>query len=125
MKSYTFTVPMKPAGKERPRFSNGNTYMPAKYMKWKKDFIAYCFAYGNFPSFQALKCPICFSVTFCTKTGKMRPDIDNAVGACLDAIQDTKDRRGLIANDRQVIELHARVCEGLKDEIMFTLQEVQ
>jgi Holliday junction resolvase RusA-like endonuclease len=124
MNIYTFTVPFKPAGKERPRFANGRTYMPPKYVKWKTDFFRHCIRLDQPHRRIHLTGNLIFTVVFKSKTGKIRPDLDNAVGSILDSIQDEGGRLGLISNDRQIVEIHASIAKSSRDEIVFHLQEV-
>jgi len=48
------------------------------------------------------------TILLITKTGNMRPDIDNAAGGVLDAMQDA----GIIGNDKQVRRITATVLRG-------------
>jgi Holliday junction resolvase RusA-like endonuclease len=120
MKIYYFEVPMKPAGKERPRFAIGRTYMPAKYMKWKKDFLAHCMKSYHWNRNTPITSKLSISVRFYTKTGNMRPDLDNALGAIMDAIQGK-----IIDNDRQIRRIdHCGIEQDDCDRISFHLEEL-
>jgi len=94
-------VAMKPAAKARPRVTRRGVYMPKAYQVWRKTFQELAR-----PQYQGepFTCPVYLAVIFSTKTGTMRPDIDNAAGAVLDALQPW-----FIKNDSQVRELIAGV----------------
>jgi Holliday junction resolvase RusA-like endonuclease len=122
-KTYTFLVPMQPAAKARPRVTRGHAYMPDTYVKWKKEFLARCMSvYNKSPP---IECKLCISIIFMTKNGKMRPDIDNALGACMDSLQGTATTRVIIKNDRQIVEIGRVYCvKSDEEKIMVTLTEV-
>lgn len=95
MSFYQF-FPIEPMAKARPRVTKRGTYMPKDYMAWRKKFCSICM---HMPS--PVKPPLSISVMVLTKSGKMRPDLDNVGAAVLDALQDAK----VIANDRDAVRL--------------------
>lgn len=86
------SVPLKPAGKARPRVTENGTFMPPAYRAWKRAFVAWCV--DNVKA--RVVGPYALKVVFRTPNGRMRPDLDNAAGAVLDALQDA----GVTENDR-------------------------
>lgn len=93
-----FFKDLPPMAKARPRVTRRGTYMPANYTKWRKVFAARCYR-----PFQPFLGRISVIIRVYTKSGKMRPDLDNVVGAVLDAMQDAE----VLANDRLVTHLEA------------------
>lgn len=90
-KVISLVVALPPRSKARPRVTCHGTYMPPGYSKWRQAFVAACAGYpwrlvGRFR----------IGVIFWTRTGDIRPDLDNALGAVLDALQDA----GIIEDDR-------------------------
>jgi Holliday junction resolvase RusA-like endonuclease len=117
----TVRLPIKPTGKARPRVTSHGTYMPKRYEEWRA--MVRLHAHLQLPRSTAipLACPVAFRCTFSTPSGKIRPDLDNAVGAILDAIQvPPAGGWGLIANDRQVRSITAEITTG-DDCITFTI----
>lgn len=111
-------LPIKPMGKARPRFGKGRTFMPPKYMKWKRDFIlALRLASG---SRDPVVTPFSLTVNITRRSGKMRSDLDNSVGSILDALQDGS----FIVNDRDCHELHVRLKRGKQEGIYLELEEI-
>jgi Holliday junction resolvase RusA-like endonuclease len=120
---------MKPCAKARPRVTSNGTYMPQEYRDWKRKFAwlasqewdHWLRANGHHvPSI--IDGPIAVSVEWRTTTGNMRPDVDNALGSVLDALQDAL----IFANDSQVREIHGRVDKAKKAEtgITVTIEEI-
>jgi Holliday junction resolvase RusA-like endonuclease len=97
-------VPLAPQAKARPRVTSRGTYMPPHYQAWRLDFVAAC----NTQKWEPIAGPFDISIRFITKSGVMRPDLDNALGACLDALQDA----GVIENDKACKRLEAEVAKG-------------
>lgn len=102
MPSVALAIPMAPMPKKRPRFGAGAVYNDDKYSQWKRDFGLYCLGAVRTEG------PFKVTILFYTRNGKMRPDIDNAAGAVLDALQEA----GVIENDRHARELHAALRIG-------------
>jgi Holliday junction resolvase RusA-like endonuclease len=111
MNDLTLVIPIGPMAKARPRVTRRNVYMPAHYQAWREKFAGYCLGAREVVGTFAL------TVAFRTKTGNMRPDLDNAVGAVLDALQDAK----VIANDSACKSLVAFLEKGHRSEITITL----
>lgn len=112
----TFWLRMRPAGKARPRVTAKSTYMPKAYQAWRRQAESLIglslrdWAEEHLDTWRALRngsdCSL--SIVIETPTGRMRPDIDNAVGAIMDALQGA----GVLANDRQVRRLSAEIRRG-------------
>jgi Holliday junction resolvase RusA-like endonuclease len=94
---YEADIPIEPHAKERPRFGSGRAYNSKRYTDWRKRFVALAPRVKQ-PMSGALE----VSIFFHTKSGKMRPDLDNAAAGVCDALQDA----GVIANDRDIVDLH-------------------
>ena len=105
---------LAPQAKARPRVTSKGTYMPRAYQTWRKDFVAAC----NEVEWSPVVGPFAIGIKFVTKTGSMRPDLDNAVGACLDALQDA----GVIENDRDCKKLSAEMVKGKRTQIEIELR---
>lgn len=91
----TIYLPLPPMAKARPRVTRNGTFMPKRYQDWRKSFVL---LWRKAKGARGLTGTLEVKVWFCTKTGTMRPDVDNAYSACLDAMQDA----GAFVNDRQV-----------------------
>jgi Holliday junction resolvase RusA-like endonuclease len=120
---------MKPAAKARPRVTSNGTYMPQEYRDWKRTFAFHAgrqfeqwLQANGHPVLSMIQGPIAVSVEWRTTTGNMRPDVDNALGSVLDALQDAL----IFANDSQVREIHGRVDKAKKAEtgITVTIEEI-
>jgi len=97
---YHATIAIEPHAKERPRFGAGRCYNSKKYTDWRKRFVALA------PKAKRpLRGSLDMTVLFATKTGKMRPDLDNALAGVADALQDA----GIIENDRDITSLYCCV----------------
>ncbi len=97
--SWSALLPIEPCAKARPRVTRRGTYMPKSYMEWRRRFVALC---NKDDLHRALvPGPLSIIVIVYTKSGKMRPDLDNVGAACLDALQDA----GVIENDRDAVRL--------------------
>ena len=115
-------IPMRVVPKARPRVTKNGTFMPKGYMAWKKEFVT---------QLKALRVPankyagnVALEVIFDTdemwvqlvpindKKPKhlKRIDIDNAIGAVMDALQDAQ----IIEDDKQVVQLDVSYLQ--KDE---------
>lgn len=106
---------LKPQAKARPRVTSRGTYMPSAYTAWRKDFVSACNEYDWAP----VAGPFAITLRFVTKSGTMRPDLDNAAGACLDALQDA----GVIENDKNCRRLVAEMAQGKRPQIEIELRE--
>jgi Holliday junction resolvase RusA-like endonuclease len=101
------TLYIKPCAKARPRMTkSGHAYMPKAYMDWRARFRQLW--HNCVPKFPPFSENIAVTVFFYTTTGTMRPDLDNAAAAVLDALQDVN----AITNDRHVFNI---VCSIIKD----------
>lgn len=90
-------IPLAPKPKARPRFSRGRAYMASDYTQWKDKFRKYVETEWGVP---ALECHCVLNIVFYSSS--LRPDIDNACGSILDALN------GLVwKDDRQVKQLSA------------------
>lgn len=96
-------IPLPPMPKKRPRVTARGTYMPPEYTEWKRDFGTHCRGVKPFGGVG-----FGISVRFVTATGRMRCDLDNALGAVLDALQDA----GIIQNDRFAESIQASKAKG-------------
>ncbi len=106
-----------PFAKPRPRFDSrgrGRCFMPTAYRRWQASFRSFL------PRLSPpLHSRLGVSIVFATPSGRMRPDIDNAAGAVLDALQPQT-----IDNDRLVDELRARVVKAKRTAIMVDVYEL-
>lgn len=109
-------VPLPPMPKMRPRFGQGRAHNDERYSQWKRDFGVHC--WGK-PSLGAG--PFGIHIQFETTTGRMRPDLDNAAGAVLDALQDA----GVIGNDRDAVDLRAVITKRAVPQILITLWNIE
>lgn len=112
---------LKPMAKARPRLGQGYVHMPRPYVEWRYDFAMRCrlrFAdeHGQLP--QPIAKPVAVAIQYRTTTGNMRPDIDNAAGACLDGLQEA----GLLANDSQVRRLSVEVVKAKRQDVGITVE---
>ena len=105
-------IPMPPAAKARPRVTSRGTYMPRKYQEWRREFVGHCEGSGQVSG------PFALAVTFETKSGTMRPDLDNAAAAVLDALQDAE----VIQNDRNCRRLFAEVVKAKGNRIVVDIE---
>ncbi len=107
---YTFTVQGRPVPKGRPRMSRkGRVYTPEATKEAEQLYVD---SVGDAPSFDG---PVYIELTFtadCTEVeiqtvdgwkSPLRGDLDNYIKLALDGIQ----KAGIIANDRQVVGVHA------------------
>lgn len=95
---WSASIKLPPMAKARPRVTRRGTYMPKPYQQWRQKF---CALVGRPP--KPLAGHLAIAIRIYTKSGKMRPDLDNVVGAVLDALQDAQ----VIANDRTVRQIGA------------------
>jgi Holliday junction resolvase RusA-like endonuclease len=104
---------MKPAAKARPRVTRNGTFMPPAYREWQRAFVWRAIGQHRGEYFGSLA----IGVTIRTATGNMRPDVDNAAGAVLDALQDA----GTIGNDSQVRRLFVEVVKVKRQDVGITV----
>ena len=114
MRDWTVTLPVRGRAKARPRVTRHGTYMPADYMRWRRETAMLVKASGMPEQFTG---PVQLTVLFDSDSmhihvqeleGLVRPkhvraDVDNLVGAVMDMLQDA----GVIANDRLVLAVEA------------------
>ena len=107
---YAFTVQGRPVPKGRPRMSRkGRVYTPETTKEAEQLYVD---SVSDAPSFDG---PVYITLTFtadCTEVkiqtvegwkSPLRGDLDNYIKLALDGIQ----KAGIIANDRQVVGVHA------------------
>lgn len=124
-----FHLPIAPAGKERPRVTRFGTFMPKGYEAWRE--VVRLQVRSKVPAAMLDRLPLtgrlAFRATFHAVHGRMKPDLDNAIGAIWDAIQVPPVKRGggwgLIANDSQFKRVTAEVVTGVPG-ITFTVEEI-
>ena len=113
------TLYIKPCAKARPRMTKtGHAYMPKAYMDWRKLFRQLW--HNCVPAFPPFDKNIAVHVEFHTLTGNMRPDVDNATAAVLDALQDVK----AITNDRYVKDHSGKVIKSETARIVITINSL-
>ncbi len=105
-------VEIEPHAKERPRNGSGHMYSPKKYEEWKKRFAALVK-----PFHMVIEKNIGIDVIYLTRTGDMRPDLDNAIGAVWDALQ----QANYLGNDRDVKYETSMVLPGKQSGIYFKI----
>lgn len=122
MDSVKFSVPLKIKAKPRPKVTRSGHayYADADYMSWRAAVLAKALVAS---AGQQIEGDLCARITIYADSFEVeiarlktdpvyvRSDIDNAMGAVFDAIQGKKGERGLIANDRQIREVHCRIAE--------------
>jgi len=86
-------VSIEPCAKERPRWAFNRMHNSKHYEDWKVRFAALV---KPFP--MVMEKDIGIDVIFLTKTGHMKPDIDNAIGAIYDSLQ----QANYLVNDSNV-----------------------
>ena len=96
---------LEPCAKARPRVTARGTYMPKRYQDWRKKFVAMW--RSTVPHYQWNE-PVGISVRWTTPTGKCKPDLDNAIAAIFDALQDA----GALSNDSLVRSGSFRIDVG-------------
>jgi Holliday junction resolvase RusA-like endonuclease len=117
----TLTFPgMKPHAKDRARFHNvsGRHMVAPKFRQWRHEFVLMTRSQTGTGRREPITEPIAVAVTYRTATGNMRPDVDNAAGAVLDALQDA----GIIANDSQVRRLLVEVVKAPRADVGITVR---
>ena len=110
-----FAIPMKPIGKARPRVTKHGTFMPKAYDLWRNMFKLHVRnqVHSSLLHLLPLTGRLSFSCVFQSPTGNIRPDLDNAIGACFDAIQvPKKGGWGLIQDDKQFALIVTRIVQG-------------
>jgi Holliday junction resolvase RusA-like endonuclease len=88
--------------------------MPAPYVRWKRTFAFHARAQW---SRAALEGPVRVAAEFITPTGGCRPDLDNALGAVLDALEGI-----VIVNDRQVRAGAYTISKGEEQRIVVEVE---
>jgi len=103
----TIEISVAPFAKARPRATRGpGVYMPRSYVASKRAaVIEMRKAWGDRRTIMET---VSVTILLITASGNMRPDIDNAAGGVLDAMQDA----GILGNDKQVRRLTATVLRG-------------
>lgn len=86
--------------------------MPKPYQDWRRRFVGMV-DHGAAPMGEEIH----VGLVVITKSGKMRPDLDNVLGAVLDALQDAN----VIANDRGVVAFSAEIRKGGKPGLHITV----
>ena len=91
--------------------------MPKSYQEWRAQFVELASKQWDGTPMEG---DLYVRMTFCCK-GKLRPDLDNAIGAALDALQDT----GVFANDRAVKKVKAVAVEHHEqgDSLLITIDQ--
>ncbi len=124
--TWTAWLPIEPCAKERPRVTRNGTYMSKRYTGWRKRFClmaqgSWKDTFENSLPKSPLTGPLHIIVMVYTKSGKMRPDLDNVGAACLDALQDA----GVIANDRDARRLEFILDKDKTPGIDITVESYQ
>lgn len=112
MNAYENFFCLAPHAKARPRVTKHGTYMPEAYTKWRKSFCLL-----SNPPKEPIPGSVQVGIHIQTESGRMRPDLDNAAGAILDALQDA----GVIENDKMVSGLHASIKKSDRPGIWVTV----
>lgn len=123
----TINLPgIEPAGKARPRVTRNGTFMPPEYKAWQ-ELVRWQVRAQIAPALLPrlpLSGRLAFDCVVFAPLGVIRPDIDNFVGAIFDSIQiPTKGGWGLIANDKQIKRMSARIEVG-PTAIHFQIEEL-
>ena len=113
--SIILTIGMPPMGKARPRLGKHGVHMPKKYVQWKKLFGSL----AKLQTKESINGKFRINICICTKTGKMRSDVDNVAGSILDALQDVK----IIGNDRDCTNLSISLSREKAGFIVVLLSE--
>ena len=114
MRSISLALDIRPCAKARPRVTRNGCFMPKPYVLWRKEFVRQMKAqWDGVPLVGRLEVTARFE---CKKS--LRPDLDNAIGAVLDALQDA----GTVPNDSAVRVLHVSAIENTgKDRLHILL----
>ncbi len=115
---YIRFLPIEPMAKARPRVTRHGTYMPRPYQAWRGRFVHLVQQTHGLPA--PIADTFALKLTIVTKSGSMRPDLDNVAGAVLDALQDAR----VIANDRKCRVLEACVVKGKDVGIQIEVEEI-
>lgn len=126
---YRTEIALPPMAKARPRVTRNGAYMPKPYQQWREKFVILSSSPNWTWSDQVCKpCrnkpkPLVYHsfslyLTIITKSGKMRPDLDNAAGAVLDALQDAS----VIENDSDCWKLVAMIEKGDSPKLVIELE---
>ena len=120
--TWEFVIEGKPAGKARPRFGGYRVHMPKRYVEWRsrvERIMRWRWHGSDTGTREAIDVPVEVEVVIRTKSGNMKPDIDNAAGAYLDALQ----AAGVIANDGLVRRLVVDVQLSDHDHAVVSVRE--
>ena len=114
-KVHELTIPGRPVPKARPRFDprSGRAYTDKRYRDWLDDaatVVAYTLRKPRLEGPLLLRCALSpdgveVAILPCSPvkwTGR-RPDLDNAVGAVMDALE----QGGAISNDRHIVRVES------------------
>lgn len=113
-------IPMRAVPKARPRVTKRGTFMPKEYVQWKKDF-GKVLAVLRVPA-DSYEGNLALEIIFDTDEmwvqlvpiNDVKPkhlrriDIDNAIGAVMDAFQEAN----VIADDKQIVQLDVSYKQG-------------
>ena len=109
-----FTLPIEPKAKARPRVTSNGTYMPRDYQEWRERFVALVGDQWRGEPFGMFG----IDLTVTTKTGRMRPDLDNVLGAVLDALQAAR----VVENDRMCRWAFCEIVKGKTPGLTITIE---
>lgn len=104
---------LRPTPKQRPRFDprSGKAYSPDKTRAFEQHIAMLCRSQMALGEYEMLQNDVGLDVTF-HRLNHGRADIDNLLKALLDGL----DNGGLYQDDRQVIDVHARIEYGARRE---------
>lgn len=105
--SFTLNIPLK--SKARPRFANGHAYLPKDYREWKKDCSECIKAEFLKRDYKTVSRASHISISF---SGHARHDLDNLVGAVLDAGLPHSSWSGAWIDDR--VSVFPSLCADFK-----------
>ena len=110
---------MAPHAKDRARFHNqtGRHMVAPKFRLWRNQFVLSANIQTGVGRIAVITEPCAITVTYHTATGNMKPDVDNAAGAVMDALQDA----GIIKNDSQVRRLLVEVVKVPRADVGITV----
>lgn len=95
---FTLNIPLK--SKARPRFANGHAYLPKDYREWKDRCRLYINDIFETNGWHQISNAKHLSMKF---YGHARHDLDNLIGAVLDAGASNSKRPGAWIDDRVAI----------------------
>lgn len=111
-----FTIPTRPVPKGRPRVVGSHTYTDERTVTYEATVATYATRAmrGRAPIDAPVKVLALFE-----QTDRRPADVDNLVKSLLDGMSGKRSSKGhagrlgpVIANDSQVVELHARIVRG-------------